>query len=75
MPQVTSPYGNQVYHQEKVTHGQFAFTANEVGSYVACFQVVSGHQATTLSIDWKNGITAKDWDAVAKKEHIEVCKL
>ncbi|KAK9743386.1 hypothetical protein RND81_03G235700 [Saponaria officinalis] len=72
---VTSPYGNQLYHSENVTYGQFAFTANEIGSYVACFWVAGEHQSATLNIDWKIGFTAKDWDSVAKKEHLEGLEL
>lgn len=72
---VTSPYGNTVYHKENVTNGQFAFTTNEMGSYVACFWVEGNHQSATLNLDWKTGIAAKDWDTVAKKEHIEGVEL
>jgi hypothetical protein len=42
---------------------------------LACF-TLDGHQepaaGVTLSLDWKIGIAAKDWDSVAKKEKIEV---
>ena len=74
---MTSPYGNTLYHNENVTHGQFAFTTTEIGNYVACFWVDNNHQSATLNLDWKIGIAAKDWDSVAKKEHIEVknCQL
>ncbi|KAJ6427655.1 hypothetical protein OIU84_023113 [Salix udensis] len=34
---VTSPYGNNLHLKENVTHGQFAFTTHEAGSYLACF--------------------------------------
>ncbi|KAK9713868.1 hypothetical protein RND81_06G056200 [Saponaria officinalis] len=72
---VTSPYGNSLYQQDNTTHGQFAFTTNEIGSYVACFWVANNHQSATLNIDWKIGIAAKDWDSVAKKENIEGVEL
>lgn len=72
---VTSPYGNTLYHQENVTHGQFALTTSEIGNYVACFWVDGNHQSATLNLDWKIGIAAKDWDSVAKKEHIEGVEL
>ncbi|KAL9234668.1 hypothetical protein vseg_009514 [Gypsophila vaccaria] len=72
---VTSPYGNQLYHQENITYGQFAFTANEIGNYVACFWVASDHQSATLNLEWKIGFSAKDWDSVAKKEHLEGLEL
>ncbi|CAN7034778.1 unnamed protein product [Brassica rapa subsp. trilocularis] len=71
---VTSPYGNDLHHQDNVTHGQFAFTTQETGNYLACFSVDSSHplpNPLTLGIDWKTGIAAKDWDSVAKKEKIE----
>ncbi|XP_021748825.1 transmembrane emp24 domain-containing protein p24delta3-like [Chenopodium quinoa] len=72
---VTSPYGNNLYHKENVTHGQFAFTTTEIGNYVACFWVDGNHQSATLNLDWKIGIAAKDWDSVAKQEHIEGVEL
>ncbi|KAJ4851346.1 hypothetical protein Tsubulata_048220 [Turnera subulata] len=75
---VTSPYGNNLHHIENVTHGQFAFTTSEAGNYLACFWLDSHQQqatGVTLGIDWKIGIAAKDWDSVAKKEHIEASCL
>jgi len=75
---VTSPYGNDLHHQDNVTHGQFAFTTQETGNYLACFSVDSSHplpNPLTLGIDWKTGIAAKDWDSVAKKEKIEGVEL
>ncbi|CAK7347001.1 unnamed protein product [Dovyalis caffra] len=75
---VTSPYGNNLHHTENVTHGQFAFTTTEAGNYLACFSL-DGHQepavSITLSLDWKIGIAAKDWESVAKKEKIEGVEL
>ncbi|XP_061356513.1 transmembrane emp24 domain-containing protein p24delta3-like [Gastrolobium bilobum] len=76
---VTSPYGNNLHHNENVTHGQFAFTTAESGNYVACFWMESKHQegsgGLTISLEWKTGISAKDWDSVAKKEKIEGVEL
>ncbi|CAI9114614.1 OLC1v1015372C1 [Oldenlandia corymbosa var. corymbosa] len=75
---VTSPYGSNIHHEEKVTHGQFAFTASEDGDYVACFSVVGEHKGgkgATVGIDWKTGIAAKDWESVAKKEKIDGLEL
>ncbi|KAI5661524.1 hypothetical protein M9H77_20847 [Catharanthus roseus] len=75
---VTSPYGNTLHHTENVTHGQFAFTTTEAGNYLACFWV-DGHNSRTgdvsINIDWKTGISAKDWDSVARKEKIEGVEL
>lgn len=75
---VTSPYGNNLHHNENATHGQFAFTTTESGNYLACFWKDGSHQQDyelTLGIDWKIGIAAKDWDSVAKKEKIEGVEL
>ncbi|KAK7301335.1 hypothetical protein RJT34_12198 [Clitoria ternatea] len=69
---VTSPHGSTLYQNENATNGQFAFTTTETGKYIACFWMGGNHQEEgTLSLDWKNGIFAKDWDSVAKKEKIE----
>ncbi|KAL1543841.1 transmembrane emp24 domain-containing protein p24delta4-like [Salvia divinorum] len=74
---VTSPYGNEIHHKEKVAHGQFAFTATEAGNYMACFSLDGdqGGKKVTVGIDWKTGIAAKDWDSVARKEKIEGLEL
>jgi hypothetical protein len=37
--QVTSPYLGVLHHSDKVTHGQFVFTATEFGNYLASFKV------------------------------------
>ncbi|KAM7507728.1 hypothetical protein LguiA_018181 [Lonicera macranthoides] len=76
---VTSPYGNNLHHQENVTHGQFAFTTTEGGNYLACFWIESSHQGgttgVTVSLDWRTGIATKDWESVARKEKIEGVEL
>ena len=72
---MTSPYGNNLHQKENVTHGQFAFTTSESGTYVACFWMESKHErSATISLEWKTGISAKDWDTVARKEKIEVIR-
>ncbi|XP_031279572.1 transmembrane emp24 domain-containing protein p24delta5-like [Pistacia vera] len=70
---VTTPFGNNAHYNENVTHGQFAFTTTEAGNYLACFWLGNQQQgtSTTLSLDWRIGIAAKDWDSVAKKDKIE----
>ncbi|CAL9107899.1 transmembrane emp24 domain-containing protein p24delta3-like [Musa acuminata AAA Group] len=74
---VTSPYGNTLHHKEHVTAGQFAFTTTEAGNYLACFWIDSGDKGVgaSVSLDWKIGIAAKDWDSVAKKDKIEGVEL
>jgi hypothetical protein len=72
--QVTSPYGNTLHESGNATVGQFAFTTKEAGNYLACFWMDSAEKGSGVSInlDWKIGIATKDWDAIAKKEKIEV---
>ncbi|CAH2047105.1 unnamed protein product [Thlaspi arvense] len=74
---VTSPYGNLLHQSENTTHGQFAFTTQESGTYLACFEAVGKIHANDISInlDWKTGIAAKDWDSIAKREKIEGVEL
>ncbi|KAL1533635.1 transmembrane emp24 domain-containing protein p24delta4-like [Salvia divinorum] len=74
---VTSPYGNEIHHKEKVANGQIAFTATEAGNYIACFSLDGdqGGKKVTVGIDWKTGIAAKDWETVARKEKIEGLEL
>lgn len=75
---VTSPYGNNLHHRENTTHGNFAFTTQEAGNYLACFWVDSHSQGggeVNVNLDWKIGIAAKDWDTVARKEKIEGVEL
>ncbi|KAK6916016.1 GOLD domain [Dillenia turbinata] len=72
---VTSPYGNYLHHIENVKHGQFAFTTQEAGNYLACFWLSGNNQssgAVSINLDWRTGIAAKDWDSVAKKEKLEI---
>ncbi|CAN0880972.1 Transmembrane emp24 domain-containing protein p24delta3 [Linum grandiflorum] len=75
---VTSPYGNSLHHKEGSIQGQFAFTTEEAGNYLACFWV-DGHSHgkanVSVNLDWKTGIAAKDWETVAKKEKIEGVKV
>ncbi|KAK6938425.1 GOLD domain [Dillenia turbinata] len=75
---VTSPFGNNLYHIENATVGQFAFTTTEAGTYLACFWLDNHHQGSTgisVNLEWRIGIAAKDWDSVAKKEKIEGVEL
>ncbi|XVF39370.1 hypothetical protein PTKIN_Ptkin01aG0029300 [Pterospermum kingtungense] len=75
---VTSPKGNNLYHIENATHGNFAFTTSEPGNYLACFWRQASHRQEaelTLDLEWKIGIAAKDWESVAKKEKIEGVEL
>ncbi|EHA8588541.1 Transmembrane emp24 domain-containing protein p24delta4 [Cocos nucifera] len=73
---VTSPYGDVLHHKENVTTGQFAFTTSESGNYLACFVLDSNKGVgASVSINWKTGIAAKDWESVARKDKIEGVEL
>ncbi|KAK8564387.1 hypothetical protein V6N13_005384 [Hibiscus sabdariffa] len=75
---VTSPFGNTLHHKENATHGQFAFTTQEAGNYLACFSPDGHYEGAgelSVNIDWKTGIAAKDWESVARKEKIEGVEL
>ncbi|KAK6945593.1 GOLD domain [Dillenia turbinata] len=75
---VTSPYGNNLHHSDNVKHGQFAFTTQEAGNYLACFWLSGNNHSSgpvSISLDWRTGIAAKDWDSVAKKEKLEGIEL
>ncbi|CAN8270084.1 unnamed protein product [Cochlearia groenlandica] len=74
---VRSPHDNELYKETNVTNGRFAFTTSESGTYIACLwmhQDQTHHTfngSTIVNIHWKIGISAIDWDSVAKKEKIE----
>ncbi|CAI0375507.1 unnamed protein product [Linum tenue] len=75
---VSSPYGNNLHHKENATHGQFAFTTQEAGNYLACFWADAHNPSkadVSVNLDWKTGIAAKDWETVARKEKIEGVEL
>ncbi|CAN1224075.1 Transmembrane emp24 domain-containing protein p24delta4 [Linum grandiflorum] len=63
--------------KKNATHGQFAFTSQEVGNYLACFWVDGPRNSqaamgdVSINLDWKTGIGEKDLESVAKKEKIQ----
>ena len=71
---MTAPNGDTLHHKGNITIGQFAFTSNEPGTYLACFWLDGANRGagTSVGISWKIGIAAKDWESIAKKEKIEV---
>ncbi|CAD6211337.1 unnamed protein product [Miscanthus lutarioriparius] len=70
---VTSPYGNSLHYAENVHSGNFAFTASEAGDYLACFWAPDHRPPATVAFefDWRSGVSARDWSAVAKKGQVE----
>ncbi|VFQ59055.1 unnamed protein product [Cuscuta campestris] len=79
--QVKSPLGNILYEKDhannNVTAGQFSFTttAEAAGLYVICFRSYRTSVNSMVSLDWKIGIFAKDWDSIATTEKIEGLQL
>ncbi|EER92205.1 hypothetical protein SORBI_3001G357400 [Sorghum bicolor] len=74
---VTSPYGNSLHYAENVHSGNFAFTASENGDYLACFWAPDHRPPATVAFefDWRSGVSAKDWSAIAKKSQVEMMEL
>ncbi|GAB2225244.1 hypothetical protein Droror1_Dr00006035 [Drosera rotundifolia] len=56
------------------SHAQFR---SKAGNYLVCFWLDSAHKGAdvSVSLDWRTGIAAKDWESVAKKEKIEGVEL
>lgn len=69
---VEDPAGTVLYEKKDVTQGQFAFTTKEDGDFKACFTAkdVSTAQNAKIRLDWKTGVAATDWDAIAKKDNL-----
>lgn len=57
--------------------GNFAFTSNEAGEYLACFSARDEKPPVRMAVEfeWRTGFAAKDWTSVANKGQIEVRKL
>ncbi|XVF58315.1 hypothetical protein PTKIN_Ptkin07bG0056000 [Pterospermum kingtungense] len=74
---VTSPYGNNYHHGDRVASGSFAFTAAEGGDYTICFWALDHKPSVLLTVDfdWKTGVATKDWSKVAKKGQVETMEL
>ncbi|EFJ44742.1 hypothetical protein VOLCADRAFT_82736 [Volvox carteri f. nagariensis] len=70
---VEDPHGTVLHEATGKTEGQFAFTSKTAGEYKACFSVLDIQTAyqTKLKLDWRTGVAATDWNAIAKKEHLD----
>mmetsp|Transcript_20236 Transcript_20236/g.60997 ORF Transcript_20236/g.60997 Transcript_20236/m.60997 type:complete len:219 (-) Transcript_20236:264-920(-) len=69
---VEDPSGSVLYEQKGLSTGSFAFTTKEDGDFKACFTAkdITTAQNSKIKLDWKTGVAATDWDAVAKKDHL-----
>ncbi|XP_074562227.1 transmembrane emp24 domain-containing protein p24delta9-like [Curcuma longa] len=74
---VTSPYWNSVHYADQVDSGNFAFTSNEAGEYLACFSARDEKPPVRMAVEfeWRTGFAAKDWTSVANKGQIEAMEL
>eukprot|EP00210_Caulerpa_lentillifera_P002069 g1984.t1 len=70
--QVENPDGLSI-HQGTGDSANITFKSTVEGEYKACFSVQNNAVAsqTRLRIDWRIGGGQVDWDAVAKKEHLD----
>ncbi|CAG9464240.1 unnamed protein product [Pedinophyceae sp. YPF-701] len=70
---VTGPSGEEVAAEETEGNGKFAFTTTASGEYKACFLVPDpeAQKVARAFLDWKTGVAARDWDAIARKEHLD----
>ncbi|KAG2450333.1 hypothetical protein HYH02_004838 [Chlamydomonas schloesseri] len=70
---VEDPHGITLHESSGNVNGQFAFTSKQAGEYKACFSVSDIQIAyqTKLKVDWRTGVAATDWNAIAKKEHLD----
>lgn len=68
------PNGENLHRADSVESGEFAFVAAVTGKHTTCFWSPHfQHQAAvTVDFEWRTGIAAKDWTAVAKKGKIDV---
>jgi len=71
--QVNDPHGQIIHDGKGQAKGQFAFTSKLAGEYQCCFFVPDPAvvQRTKISLDWRMGVAATDWDTIAKKEHLD----
>ncbi|KAL8137796.1 hypothetical protein V2J09_003797 [Rumex salicifolius] len=74
---VTSHLGNSYHIAERVESGQFAFTSMESGDYMTCIWTEDHKTPVTLTIDfeWKTGVSAKNWNTVAKKGSVDAMEI
>ncbi|GBF95257.1 hypothetical protein Rsub_08288 [Raphidocelis subcapitata] len=75
---LVTDHSHQVLHQSKAqSSGQFAFTSKSAGEYKACFTTADHPTAlsTKISLDWRTGVAATDWDTIAKKEHLDALSV
>lgn len=69
---VEDPRSKPIYEKHHLADGQFGFTTQEDGEYKTCFMVKDylTAQHTRIRLDWRTGVAARDWDALAKRDSL-----
>ena len=69
---VEDPYGDVVYVKDNTEGEHYSFTTKRQGDYKVCFTAkdLATAKATKVRLDWKTGVAATDWDAIAKKDNL-----
>lgn len=68
------PNGAMVFEKRSAANGDFHFTSAGEGEYKLCFTAKDYHtaQGTRIRMKWTTGVEAHDWEAVAKKDNLNV---
>ncbi|PSC71761.1 transmembrane emp24 domain-containing p24delta4-like [Micractinium conductrix] len=68
------PAGALVFERHGSAEGEFQFQSSGEGEYKLCFTARDYHtaQGTRIRMQWNTGAAAHDWEAVAKKENLNV---
>ncbi|PRW21135.1 Transmembrane Tmp21 [Chlorella sorokiniana] len=68
------PQGQLVFERHGSSEGDFHFTSNGEGEYKLCFTAKDYHTAqnTRIRMKFSTGAEAHDWEAVAKKDNLNV---
>ncbi|GJW66239.1 fructose-bisphosphate aldolase-lysine N-methyltransferase, chloroplastic [Tanacetum coccineum] len=72
-----SEKGNEYHKENAVESGKFALAVEEDGKHTICFATIN-HQPkvnTSVELNWRSGVAAKDWSNVAKKGSIDAMEL
>jgi len=70
---VSDPDGKEIETERSTAQSEIIIHAVEDGDYSICFTAPDKEtaQKTYVSVDWKLGAMARDWEAIAKKEHLD----
>ncbi|KAI3430855.1 hypothetical protein D9Q98_009264 [Chlorella vulgaris] len=71
------PQGVLVFEKQGSATGEFSFISNGEGEYKLCFTAKDYHtaQGTRIKMKWSTGVEAHDWQAVAKKDNLNVIQV